>query len=275
MRTRIRLVVCLVMLLFLLCGCGEKTKRPVISGIVSVCNNPNCGKVIDGKLRMVFKNYPRFGRFNSLWDVIGGYKREDGITDFVLDWVRDSFNSSQPQENRIYLTSSQDFAVAGDFQIDSSKLCGKCEVMYNKYKIPLNSPAEVVNLMKTGFRSELDFKDAVAKQFGFSSYGSLSAHGSKGQRLEWACDVAYMEVKFSGLSLKDAVGVAKESYFSGMRHNADEEAGKRRAEEFFTKDREEFDNMTPAEFLDYMEKLSDDPRWKEAVRETRKAKGIK
>jgi hypothetical protein len=263
-----RIALNLGLMLLLLLACGETKKTPAISGTISVCNNHNCGEILDGNLEVTFEKYPLDSHLSStLADVMEKYERRDRVKDKIKAWIDRIIY--QNEEGRIhYLHLSTSIFINGELVIDTSKLCQECTRLYEKYNLPLNTPPKVVNLVQAGFRTELQVKNALAREFGYSSYATINEYTDKGKSVKYACDDASESLLTRGLTFEEAVQWARNSF----KWMFDTYTGVSKLRQKAPKDP---DKMTDAEWYDYMESLSNDPAWKETVRKHRQAKGIK
>lgn len=254
------------LLMLLLMACEQGEKKPAISGTVSLCNNHNCGKVLAGNLEVVFKNAPHEVDSYSLENLLSRYERKDNVKWHLREWIQRKISDAQEGETR-YIYPDFSVAINGELQIDTARLCLDCAILYKKFNIDLNTPPNVVNLRKEGFDSELQVKNAIAKQFGYHTYDAINLHSSKGKSVQYACDDACFALVTRGLTFKEAVQWAGNSY----KWMLDTYTGASKLRERAQKDP---DDMTDAEWYDYMESLSDDPKWKETVQKQRQEKGI-
>lgn len=263
MNNRIALYLGLVLLLLL--ACGKTEKRPAISGTVSVCNNPNCGIILGGNLQVTFIKYPVDSKFSStLDDILAEYERPQYE---LTHWI-DSIIYDNQEGPTVYQYTAGWIFINGELLIDSSKLCEECSKLYEKHNLALNTSREMVNLVQAGFRTQLQVKDALARNFGYPNYAAIDEQTDRGNCVMHACDYACEGLVRSGLSFEEAVRWAQSSYGQTF----DTYTGALKLREKAPKDPDE---MTDAEWYDYMESLSDDPVWKETVRKQRQEKGIR
>jgi len=263
MNNRIALNLGLVLLLLL--ACGKTEKRPAVSGTISVCNNLNCGIILGGNLQVTFIKYPVDSKFSStLDDILADYERPQYE---LTNWI-DSVIYDNQEGPIVHQYSAGWIFINGELLIDSSKLCGECSKFYEKHNLALNTSREMVNLVQAGFRTQLQVKDALARNFGYYSYADIDELTNTGKSVKYACEDACEALVTRGFSFERAVVWAQNSYKSMF----DTYTGASKLREKAPKDPDE---MTDAEWYDYMESLSDDPVWKETVRKQREAKGIR
>lgn len=280
MKTSVKRLPVLIILLIVsltLQTCNSGHEYAAVSGHISLCNNSNCRKPLDANLTVYTKRLPSISVHQTLSAWLFQLKDNVRTSERALDslevwFLRQLEDSLEYQEKNLRPYS---VFVDGQLSCDTSKLCGNCTDLYRKLGIPLSTRPKVVNLRSAGFNSSDDVKSFIARHLGFKSLKISEAKSIDERSCRSACYDALNAITEDGVTRQAAVTIAEKSF--------------RESQAFYSSRKEDFDaanspndswqskdpdQMTDAEWYEYMESLSDDPLWKETVREQRKAKGV-
>jgi hypothetical protein len=241
-----------------------------ISGSVTLCNNNNCGEIISDSIEVEIVRYPAGQKLRTLFSAICEYDPRDSIKDILTGFIFAKIREKYP--NRFEHLFELNIQAQSLFTLDTLQLCGECQGMYDEFGLGLNARPHIVNIKQSGFPSELSIKNAIAKKWGFDSFTECHANSSDhGKSVFSACRTGYRAIAYDGLNFKEALKMASEQYIQKLNYYKEQENKTSRTVDQLSKDP---DKMSDEEWYDHIETLSDDPVWKETVREQRKAKGI-
>lgn len=265
--TVLKIVLSLCTFVALSCNSTKSRDYAVVKGRIEICNNHDCWKVIEdslsiSRIKLISdkQGHDRayyMGPLSVLFDTV---HRNSDIEDSLRNFIENRIYAAKqfPENDR----SSYTILTKSLLTFDSSSFCDSCRNEFGKYGFAEGTPPKTLYLKRTGFDSERELENELSRALGFDNYLEISNkyHTPLGKAASVAVMTGTHKIVWRGGTLQDAVQEALETYPGQLEYQRSKGNNP--------------DDMTDAEWYNYMENLSSNPLWKESVREQKKNKGI-